>query len=57
MKEAIAQMMRIHYGVFMENPRFWYDKDLQEADKLICVSASDLRRANSCVLLPVSTVL
>jgi hypothetical protein len=35
--------MRIHYGFFMKNPRYWYDKGLMEADKLICKAASDLR--------------
>jgi hypothetical protein len=43
--EAIEQLMRIHYNVFMANPRFWYDKELQAADMLICVVASDLRRS------------
>jgi hypothetical protein len=45
-EDAIALLMRIHYGVFMANPRFWYEKDLREADTLICVAASDLRRGN-----------
>lgn len=45
-EEAIALLMRIHYGpVFMGNKRFWNDRDLQEADKIICVAASDLRKS------------
>jgi hypothetical protein len=43
-REAIEQLMRIHYNVFMANPRFWYDKDLLEADTMVCVAASNLRR-------------
>jgi hypothetical protein len=43
-KEAIDKLMRIHYGpVFMGNPRFWYDKDLQKADGIIVCIASNLR--------------
>lgn len=41
--EAIATCVRIHL-YFMAMRRFWYDKDLQEADKLFCVAASDLRQ-------------
>lgn len=40
--EAIATCMRAHYYL-MANKRFWYDKDLQEASKLFCVAASNLR--------------
>ncbi len=43
--EAIALLMRIHYSpAFVKNKQFWYDRDLQEADKLICVAASNLRK-------------
>jgi len=42
-QEAVAQLMRIHYQFFMTKPRFWNDKDLREADGLICVAASNLR--------------
>ncbi len=42
-EEAIAMLLRIHYGVFMANPRFWYERNLQEADAVIVVAASDLR--------------
>jgi hypothetical protein len=41
----IAKLMRIHYGFFMVNPRFWYDKNLQEADAIIVIAASNLRTA------------
>lgn len=41
---ALGQLMRIHYNFFMANPRFWYDRDLQDADKLIVVAASNLRK-------------
>jgi hypothetical protein len=44
--EAISQLLRIH-GYFMLNPRFWYEKNLMEADKLICVAMSDLRRTDA----------
>jgi len=40
---TIAKLMRIHYGFFMANPRFWYDTNLQEADALIVIAASNLR--------------
>ena len=42
-QHAIEFIMRVHYRFFMANPRFWYDKDLREADMYICVAASDLR--------------
>lgn len=42
-QEALEMLMRIHYDFFMSNQRFWYDKDLREADGFVCVAASDLR--------------
>lgn len=42
--QAVQFLMRVHYGFFMSNKQFWYDRDLQAADVLICVAASDLRR-------------
>ena len=39
-------LMRIHYRFFMANPRFWYERDLIEADAIICIAASDLRLTN-----------
>ena len=41
---ALEKLMRIHYKFFMVNPRFWYEKDLQAADMIICVAASNLRK-------------
>lgn len=43
--EAIAWLMRIHYGVFMANSRFWYDHNLIDADSVIVIAASNLRKA------------
>lgn len=40
---AVDFLMRVHYGFFMKNPRFWYDKALIDADRYIVVAASDLR--------------
>ena len=42
-EERIDMLMGIHYGFYMSNPRFWYDKELQEEDKILCVEASNLR--------------
>lgn len=41
-EEAIAICLSAHYYL-MRNKRFWYEKDLLEASKLLCVAASDLR--------------
>ena len=41
-QEAIQILMSAHYYL-MDSPRFWYDKGLLEASKIICVQASDLR--------------
>lgn len=41
----------IHYDFFMRNPRFWYDRDLRDADKLVCLAMSDLRRPEAASLL------
>lgn len=40
--EALGFLMRVHYGFFMRNPRFWYERDLQAADMLIVAKASEL---------------
>lgn len=37
-----SKLLRIHYYL-MDNPRFWYDKGIQEASKICCVIASDLK--------------
>lgn len=41
-KEAIRTCRNAHYHL-MRDKRFWYDKSLQEASKLLCVAASDLQ--------------
>ena len=41
--DAHAFLMRVHYHFFMKQPRFWYERDLQEADMIVCVLASNLR--------------
>lgn len=41
---ALAKLLSVHYGHFMANPRFWYEPALIEADSIVCVAASDLRR-------------
>ena len=47
-RDAIALLMRVHYGFFMSNPHFWYDPDLVQADGITCRLASELRaRASS----------
>lgn len=43
-EQAVELLMRVHYSFFMTNPRFWYDKNLLESDKLIVVAASDIRK-------------
>ena len=43
--DAVALLMRIHYGFFMSNPRFWYEPTLVEADAIMCLLASELRTA------------
>jgi hypothetical protein len=40
---AIEMLMRAHYHL-MDNPRFWYDRGLLEASKVICVTASNMRK-------------
>lgn len=40
---AIETLMRAHYHL-MDNPRFWYDRGLLEASKVICVTASNMRK-------------
>jgi hypothetical protein len=45
--EAVARLMRIHYGIFMANQRFWYDKALIDADRLVCVTASNIRKSEA----------
>ncbi len=42
--ELISKYERIH-SYFMDDPRFWYEKGRMEADKIICVLASDLRKS------------
>jgi len=42
-KDLLAKYERMH-AYFMADPRFWYEKGRQEADKIICVLASDLRK-------------
>lgn len=41
-QEAIRVCMSAHYYL-MSNKGFFYEKSLQEASKLFCVAASDLR--------------
>lgn len=41
--EVLECLERIHYRHFMANPRFWYERELQEADMMIVVAASNLR--------------
>jgi hypothetical protein len=40
--DAVALLMRVHYGFFMSNPYFWYEPALVESDGIICRLASDL---------------
>lgn len=42
---GVQILMRVHYSFFMANPRFWYERDLREADAIIVKAASDLRLA------------
>lgn len=39
--EARAILLRAHYHL-MDNPRFWYEKGLIDASRILCVAASDL---------------
>lgn len=41
--DAVAFLMRVHYGFFIANPRFWDEPTLVEADGIICRLASELR--------------
>ena len=41
-EQAITELLRVH-EYFMRNPRFWYERELQAADMLICKAMSDLR--------------
>jgi hypothetical protein len=41
--DAVALLMRVHYGFFMSNPHFWDEPTLVEADGIICRLASELR--------------
>ena len=38
--EIRNKLLRSHY--YLNNPRFWYDKGLQEASKIFCTNASDI---------------
>jgi len=40
MKEARDILLRAHYHL-MENSRFWYEKSLMDASRILCVQASD----------------
>jgi hypothetical protein len=40
--EARALLLRAHYRL-MDNPRFWYERPLIDASRILCVAASDLR--------------
>jgi hypothetical protein len=42
--DPVACLMQVHYGFFMSNPQFWYDRDLREADAIVCTLASEIRR-------------
>lgn len=44
--EAIRICLSAHFYLWSDK-RFWYDKALQEASKLLYVAASDLRVQNS----------
>ena len=50
-KDAVAFLMRVHYGFFMRQSRFWYDRNLREADMLIVVRASDLRMEDDMTMV------
>jgi hypothetical protein len=43
--EAIGICVRAHYYLMKANRNFWSDKGDMEASRLLCVAASDLRRA------------
>lgn len=40
---VLSKLRRTHYDFFMANPRFWYERDLREADAIIVRAASELR--------------
>ncbi len=40
--DAVALLMRVHYGFFMSNSYFWYEPALVESDGIICRLASEL---------------
>lgn len=43
MTKAQARLMLLHsHYRLMDNPRFWYDKALIDASRILCVAASDL---------------
>ena len=46
MRDAIELLMHAHYYL-MRDRRFWYDKSLIDASRILCVLASDLRRERS----------
>ena len=41
--EARAMLLRIHYRL-MDSPRFWYERWMLDASRILCVAASDLRQ-------------
>ncbi len=42
--DAFNLLKRCHENFFMKHPRFWYEQNLIEADAIICVAMSDMRR-------------
>lgn len=41
--ETIKHYLAIH-KLMISSPRFWYDRELRNADRIICVAASDLKK-------------
>jgi hypothetical protein len=43
-ESGIKILVNVHYNHFMQNKRFWYEKELQEADSIVCKLLSSMRR-------------
>jgi len=41
--DAIKTLLNAHYHL-MSNPRYWHDKGLMDASRILCVTASNIRR-------------
>ncbi len=50
-KQTIELLRRLHYRL-MDNPRYWYLPELKDADRMVCVAASDLRAGKFSMRAP-----